>query len=322
MNNTIATNTMSFTKRMHLIGYAAAGGALLVAASSFWLPATATLGMGIAVALMLGGLTMANCRYLAAQLGGELDDAVAIIRTLADSGIPLAIKVKPGDTSSLLAGLKHVFDNRQSMLADMAHMTDAHQAGKTDVTLDLSKYKGQFREMADGIHGLVNVRKMVNIKLLMCAQEFANGNLDAPLETFPGDFAQAGNFMEYIRQQLKTASADYHDAQRVRATLDNAVINIMMADNDGIIRYMNRSTEQLLRRSESNLRKVLPHFSADKILNQNFDIFHKSPSHQRNLLAHLKGTHTTQIQLGEMIFKLVANPIMNPQGERIGSVLE
>nr|WP_313958307.1 methyl-accepting chemotaxis protein [Pseudomonas citri] len=96
----------------------------------------------------------------------------------------------------------------------------------------------------------------------------------------------------------------------------------MMADNDGIIRYMNRSTEALMRSSEANMRKVLPQFSADRIIGANFDIFHKNPSHQRNLLSSLRGTHVAQVPVGDMVFRLSASPIYNPAGERLGTVLE
>jgi methyl-accepting chemotaxis protein len=322
MKNTIASKKLSFTKRLYLLGFSALVGLLFVAALSFWVSAASTLIVALVVALLQIGLGVLACNYLKHQLGGQLDDAVAIVDALAASGVPLDFHVRPGDTTSLMAGLKRLFDNRQSMLDDMANMYNAHQAGKTDVMLDLAKYKGQFLDMAQGIQDLVTTRIASNQKLLACARELAKGNLDASLETLPGDFAVAADFLESVRQQLKTATADYHDAKGVRATLDNAVINIMMADNDGIIRYMNRSTEQLLRRAESSIRTALPQFSADRIRNQNFDIFHKNPSHQRNMLAHLKGPHTTQISLGGMVFKLVANPIMDQKGERLGTVLE
>ena len=71
-----------------------------------------------------------------------------------------------------------------------------------------------------------------------------------------------------------------NETDRIRAALDNASVNVMMADNDGIIRYINKSTAALMRASESNMRKLWPQFSADKLIGQNFDIFHRNPSPQ------------------------------------------
>ncbi|MEZ0288311.1 MAG: PAS domain S-box protein, partial [Methylophilus sp.] len=83
-------------------------------------------------------------------------------------------------------------------------------------------------------------------------------------------------------QAIKSA-----EAFRIQTTLDSASTNMMMADNDGVIRYMNASTERLMRSSESSFRQALPNFDAGKIIGQNFDVFHKNPAHQRNLLAGL-----------------------------------
>ena len=154
MKNAISSKKWSFSKRVYLLGLSALAGVFFVGALSFWFSASTTLMLALFVALLQIGLAYLTCNYLKRQLGGELDDAVAIIHTLAASGVPLDFHVRSGDTTSLLAGLKRIFDNRQTMLNDMAHMCEAHLAGKTDVTLDLSKYKGQFLEMAHGIHGL------------------------------------------------------------------------------------------------------------------------------------------------------------------------
>jgi methyl-accepting chemotaxis protein len=130
--------------------------------------------------------------------------------------------------------------------------------------------------------------------------------------------ASLGSDNEKIQALLRQGEI----AESIKAALDNASVNVMMADNDGIIRYMNKATQGLMQRSESNMRKVLPQFSADKLIGANFDVFHKNPSHQRNILSNLRGAHTAQITVGDMIFKLASAPIYNKGGERIGTVLE
>ena len=67
---------------------------------------------------------------------------------------------------------------------------------------------------------------------------------------------------------------------------------------------------RFLTERQDTLRKALPHFDVSKILGANIDTFHKNPSHQRNLLGSLKGTHRTQIEVGGRTFALTANPIV------------
>ena len=109
---------------------------------------------------------------------------------------------------------------------------------------------------------------------------------------------------------------------RIKNALDNVTTNVMIADNDGGIVYMNRSVTEMLTNAESDLRKVLPQFDVRRIIGSNFDAFHKNPAHQRNLLAGLRGTYRTQITVAGRTFGLIANPIVDDRGERVGSVVE
>jgi methyl-accepting chemotaxis protein len=78
----------------------------------------------------------------------------------------------------------------------------------------------------------------------------------------------------------------------------------------------------MLKHAESDIRKQLPNFSADRVLGGHFDLFHKNPETQRRMLAALTGTHKATINVGIRIFNLTANPVVNEQGERLGTSVE
>ena len=109
---------------------------------------------------------------------------------------------------------------------------------------------------------------------------------------------------------------------RIKNALDNCSTNVMIANNDGDIIYLNKSVNEMLAKAEGELRKVLPGFDVKTLLGTNFDRFHKTPSHQRNLLAGLRSTYQTQIEVAGYIFRLTANPIVDEKGERLGTVVE
>ena len=67
------------------------------------------------------------------------------------------------------------------------------------------------------------------------------------------------------------------------AMVDNAPINIMLADIDGIITYINPASESTLR----SIEKVLP-ISVDEIVGSSYDAFHQNPTRQRKLLSDPK----------------------------------
>jgi methyl-accepting chemotaxis protein len=109
---------------------------------------------------------------------------------------------------------------------------------------------------------------------------------------------------------------------RIRIALDNCTTNVMIADNDRNIIYINKSVAQMLTHAEPDVRKQLPNFNASKLLGTNIDQFHKNPAHQKVMLASFNNVHRAEIQVGGRIFGLIANPVINEKNERLGSVVE
>lgn len=109
---------------------------------------------------------------------------------------------------------------------------------------------------------------------------------------------------------------------RVKSALDGVTTNVMVADANLDIVYMNQSVQLMLADAESDLRKELPHFDAKNLVGQNIDQFHKNPQHQRTMLAKLESTYRTQIQVGRRIFNLIASPVYTDNNEKIGFVVE
>jgi methyl-accepting chemotaxis protein len=124
--------------------------------------------------------------------------------------------------------------------------------------------------------------------------------------------------LTFEAEQKRTADEN----TRVRLALDACSANTMIADNDQNVIYTNEAVAGMLRIAESDVRKDLPQFSASQVLGSNIDIFHKNPAHQRQMLAALKDTYKTQIVVGGRTFSLIASPIVNPEGERLGTVVE
>jgi methyl-accepting chemotaxis protein len=109
---------------------------------------------------------------------------------------------------------------------------------------------------------------------------------------------------------------------RIKMALDNVTTNVMIADNDRNIVYMNAAVVDMMNVAEADIRKALPHFDARKLQGAKIDVFHKNPEHQARLLSTFRDTHRTQIMVGGRTFALIAAPILNAAGERLGAVVE
>ncbi len=104
--------------------------------------------------------------------------------------------------------------------------------------------------------------------------------------------------------------------------LDQITSNIMIADADRNITFMNRSVTDFLKEAEATIQKDLPHFRVSELVGQNIDIFHKSPQHQQRMLEGLKEKHTATIKVGDRMFDLIAGPVLDDDGNRVATFVE
>lgn len=125
-----------------------------------------------------------------------------------------------------------------------------------------------------------------------------------------------------ILSNTLTRIKDVNEMVRIKVALDNVTTNVMMADSDLNVTYMNRAIVKMFSNSESQIKNQLNRFELKKLIGTNIDDFHKDPSHQRNLLGSLATTFRSSITIGGRYFDLIANPIISDKGERLGSVVE
>ncbi|PCK08491.1 MAG: chemotaxis protein [Alteromonadaceae bacterium] len=125
---------------------------------------------------------------------------------------------------------------------------------------------------------------------------------------------------ERVAQELEDKRIADENA-RVREALDNVTANVMIADNDANIIYLNKAVEGMMRNAESDLKKDLPNFDSSKLLGANIDTFHRNPHHQRNIIQNLTQTYHGKAVAGGRSFTVIANPVFK-EGERVGTVVE
>ncbi len=172
------------------------------------------------------------------------------------------------------------------------------------------------RNPAHQSHLLANLRSTYTANIVVANRNFRL--IANPIITDSGE--RIGSVVEWL-DRTKEVAAEL-ELSRILGALDSTTTNVMIADNNRKIIYMNKSVEAMLRTVESDLKKELPQFAVDKIIGSNMDLFHKNPAHQMNLLASFTKTYAANIKIGKLHFRLVANPIFSKDGERIGSVVE
>ncbi|MES2088513.1 MAG: methyl-accepting chemotaxis protein [Pseudomonadota bacterium] len=271
---------------------------------------------GAVLALYLYFAVVASIRRASATVLGAAQG-------LARGDLSAALNVDGSDEFAAVAkSMTQVQNTVKTLVAQMNSMSTQHELGEIDAVVDAAHFEGEFRTVAQGVNDMVAAHIAVKKMAMHVVGEFGNGNYEAQMARLPGKKAFINDTIERVRGVLKNASVAAAENQRIRSALDVVPSAVMVADASGVIRYANDAVTGLLGRIETDLRTVVPDFDHRKIIGANFDKFHRNPAHQRGIVDGLTKPHRVQIKLGNSVVRLIASPVFDPSGQRIGSVLE
>ena len=125
-----------------------------------------------------------------------------------------------------------------------------------------------------------------------------------------------------LRERTEKEHASAMENARIRTALDRVSVGVMLGDTDGKIIYMNDALRTLFRNQAVEIRKQVPSFDTEQLVGSSFDMFHQVPSLQRNALAGLTSAHTVDAKMGDASLRIVANPVVDGAGKRVGTVVQ
>jgi len=107
-----------------------------------------------------------------------------------------------------------------------------------------------------------------------------------------------------------------------RGALDRLDANVMVADNDLKIIFVNPAASRMLARAQDAFRKELPGFDAGKLLGSSLDSMTKEPAVLRGVIERLTDIQTRQEVIGGRTMKNFMSPMKDDTGRRLGTVIE
>lgn len=130
-----------------------------------------------------------------------------------------------------------------------------------------------------------------------------------------------GNTLEW--RNVTEERAKEAEIGRLASAVEGMTTNLMMADDEGIIQYINPSLSALFKSRESDLKNTLPSFDANNLIGKNIDVFHKNPAHQRGIIANPdRLPFSANIKVGVLEFNLTCIAMRNGDGNYMGPALQ
>lgn len=137
--------------------------------------------------------------------------------------------------------------------------------------------------------------------------------------TINGIWDAQGQSQGYIVNWEEVGATKKLEAEqaRMQSMMENSPFNIMFADSDLVLQYLNPASAKTLK----TLEEYLP-VPVDQLVGQCIDVFHKNPQHQRNLLGDPRNLpHSAQIQLGPEVLDLNVSAIYDQEKNYMGTMV-
>ena len=114
------------------------------------------------------------------------------------------------------------------------------------------------------------------------------------------------------------------DFDVTKGMLEHAPINIMVADVNENIVFVNRRAREVLGELEAELAKYLPGFRADQVVGGSIHRYHRNPEAIKNLLRNMESgaSHKGEITPGPYVFEHETRPLINTAGRRVGYIVQ
>lgn len=114
------------------------------------------------------------------------------------------------------------------------------------------------------------------------------------------------------------------DIDVLKDMLENAPLNVMIADHNEEIVFVNRRARETLQAIEGDLAKYLPGFRADQVAGGSIHRYHKDPAAIKNILRGLQpgGMRQGFITPGHFFLEHETRVLVNGSGDRVGYIVQ
>ena len=162
-----------------------------------------------------------------------------------------------------------------------------------------------------------------NMSHTMKSLEKGNHNVKISGSKRKDELGEMSRTLLHLRDNLADAAKLSVEMDYKSSAFEGSANAMMTIDRDFKVTYVNEATMALLREHADLFKEKWPTFNPDQVIGTCIDLFHKDPSHQRQMLADPSRLPVqTDISIGGLKFSLNVSAIYNQEREYVGCVLE
>jgi methyl-accepting chemotaxis protein len=154
------------------------------------------------------------------QLGGEPDFAAEVANKIAVGDLSTKIKLKAGDTGSMMAAMQRMIASIQALVADADVLAQAAAEGRLETRADASKHHGDFRKIVEGVNNTLDGVILPVNEAVEVLKEMEQGNLT---QTVNGHYkGQLDDFKQTVNNTIGKLSEVISEVNSAAANIAGA----------------------------------------------------------------------------------------------------
>ncbi len=138
------------------------------------------LGLQVILFFLIGKLIIQG---LLQKLGGEPDYAAQAVGKISAGDLSIELKVKPGDTTSLMYSLKTMQESLRSIVAEIKNIVEAANQGNFSSKMELNGKAGYTKELSELLNQLSNTVDGAFKDTIRVSDALARGDLSQKITT-------------------------------------------------------------------------------------------------------------------------------------------
>ncbi len=183
----------------------------------------------------------------------------ACLNALSAGDFEAELQKFPGKLSLVNQGVEGLRYNIRTLIEDMRHMAESHQAGNIQVFINPEKFSGDYRLLAVGVNEMVREYIDENRTVTDCILQFGNGDFSATIKEYPGEKAFINKSVKKIGGNLKGLidSVNWVSSAHEKGEIDMTLRDDMFkGDFNLLAKSVNNMIAGLLDMNQKSMRVV------------------------------------------------------------------
>ncbi|NOU40189.1 MAG: methyl-accepting chemotaxis protein [Methylotenera sp.] len=150
--------------------------------------------------------TMAeNVNEMASNQAVVMRKVTACIAEFSKGNFDAPLERFPGQRAFINEGIELLRSNVKTFIADMQTMSEQHDLGEIDATIDAAKFSGAYAQMAHGVNTMVGAHVQEKEEVTQLMRALGDGDFDVQIHQYPGKKAEINKNLDRLKGKLKGA---------------------------------------------------------------------------------------------------------------------